>query len=38
MGEVEQGITNMVQHYLGTEEEEEPYYEGHDPLSFGAEA
>ena len=38
MGEVEQGIANMMQPYLGTEEEEEPYYEGHDPLSFGAEA
>ncbi|KAJ3474431.1 hypothetical protein NLI96_g12462 [Meripilus lineatus] len=35
MGEVEQGIANTTQPDLGTEQEEEPYYEGHDPLTFG---
>ncbi|KAJ3474471.1 hypothetical protein NLI96_g12441 [Meripilus lineatus] len=34
MGEVEQGIANTTQPDLGTEQEE-PYYEGHDPLTFG---
>ncbi|KAJ3486050.1 hypothetical protein NLI96_g4519 [Meripilus lineatus] len=39
MGEVEQGTTNTAQPTLETEQQEDLYYyEGHDPLTFGAEA
>ncbi|KAJ3475860.1 hypothetical protein NLI96_g11552 [Meripilus lineatus] len=35
MSEVKQGIANMTQLDLGTEQEKEPYYKRHDPLTFG---
>ena len=35
MGEAEQEVAKSTQPAPGTEQEEEPYYEGHDPLTFG---